>query len=335
VVLHDLNTGKRALRRQHVMVHNVLADAPGAGEMHFRTRQKDGSYEPFIGSRLPENGDSLLCSFTVYGLGPTDDVRSLLTVIKYQQDTTIAQSPYTFSSTSLSLTYTGISTDGTDTVLQDERLLHGPENEREFQWSVMLPGPGVYSLIGTYTIAGDSAQGGTLLPVIRGTIAVMTEGFPKPTTLNELVEAAQYIAHESERDSLMLCHTAEESRKWFEGFWLHLAGNQEAAGTLIRQYYTRVEEANLHFSSFKEGWRTDRGMLYIVLGPPLAIQTGIDGEVWRYSNSEEDPVNTFVFQRVNPGNDDLPFGHYILARQPYYDQPWINGVERWRRGRGF
>jgi len=43
--------------------------------------------------------------------------------------------------------------------------------------------------------------------------------------------------------------------------------------------------ANYFFTSYKPGWMTDRGMIYIVLGPPVILHKGDDFEEWIYYNS--------------------------------------------------
>ena len=48
-------------------------------------------------------------------------------------------------------------------------------------------------------------------------------------------------------------------RQAVDGFWIERAANEERTRMLIRKYYTRVQDANRFFSSYTEGWRTDRG----------------------------------------------------------------------------
>src|SRR5256885_11594420 len=51
--------------------------------------------------------------------------------------------------------------------------------------------------------------------------------------------------------------------------------------TLFRskeEHYRRIAYANEHFSAGIQGWRTDRGRMYIVWGPPTSKETHTQGE---------------------------------------------------------
>ena len=37
-----------------------------------------------------------------------------------------------------------------------------------------------------------------------------------------------------------------------------------------------IEEANKQFSNYKEGWKTDMGMMYILFGPPWYIESTLE-----------------------------------------------------------
>ena len=67
-------------------------------------------------------------------------------------------------------------------------------------------------------------------------------------------------------------------------FWLKCGGNENKAKRLISTYYDRVEEANTFFSGMQEGWRTDRGMVHIVMGVPDMIRRFSWREVWIYGD---------------------------------------------------
>ena len=40
----------------------------------------------------------------------------------------------------------------------------------------------------------------------------------------------------------------------------------ERAKELIKNYYGRLQHANLFFTSYLEGWKTDRGMIFMIFG---------------------------------------------------------------------
>jgi GWxTD domain-containing protein len=80
---------------------------------------------------------------------------------------------------------------------------------------------------------------------------------------------------------------------------------------LFNEFYRRVDITNRNFSfTRKEGWRTDRGRVFIVFGPPNRIEhstpmgyTQADYEVWYYDELRE----KFVFY------DEFGFGDFRLV----------------------
>ena len=335
VILRDINTDKQAVRRRRFVVHDTIIDEPTIGEMRILVRHPDGKENPFMGLHLPASDDSIVCSFRVYNLRSDDTLRSQLTVVRLESDSSLSSPPYAFAALRGSLEYTGLSDVVKDTITVVERRLPGSPGGNDVDSHISLRGTGVYTIVAEAEVISAASGDIRALPAVHRSIVVMPPGFPRPSTLNDLVEAITYIGLESEMEKLRKSATPDERRRIFESFWLMLGGNEQAAANLIRQYYTRVEEANLYFSSVKEGWRTDRGMLYIVLGPPVSVYSGIEGEQWRYTTVEQDIVNTYSFRRVQLPDEYAVFEQYVLERQPYHDQPWIAAVGRWRRGAGF
>lgn len=131
--------------------------------------------------------------------------------------------------------------------------------------------------------------------------------------------------------------TNEEFRKLTEStepkaavdkFWLESAGNEKRAIELLKSYYSRVEMANLHFASYKEGWKTDRGMTYIVFGPPKEVFRKTNIETWIYGEPGKRVALRFDFiENDNPYSDN----DYELLRNPDFKQPYFIAVDFWRR----
>jgi GWxTD domain-containing protein len=334
VVIEDLNTGKRSQRHEEIVVHDMVIGTPAVGDVRIHSKQAGHDYLPVMGVHLQGSMDSLVFSFSVYNVDPEESAKGILTVVRYKSDTTSALPPYAFSATSGSLVYRGIDEPSRDTIYVITQEFSDRSSMRQFQAGVATLDQGIYEITPSAILGEDLKNRETVTGRVR-TISVMGKRFPKPETIEELIEPLRYIARESEWDSLRNARKPELRRSQFEAFWLKIAGSPQAGSNLIKQYYTRVEEANLYFSSFEEGWRTDRGMIYIVLGPPLSVQTGLNGEVWRYSTSDDDFLNSYFFRRVPLDSERWPFEHYVLERQPYYDQPWIAALERWRRGWGY
>ena len=81
----------------------------------------------------------------------------------------------------------------------------------------------------------------------------------------------------------------------------------------MEEYYGRVWYANEHFDAWQPGWETDRGMIYILFGPPDEIQRTNPStsnaslfQVWSYYKISKQ----FVFKDQNGFGDyhlDTPF----------------------------
>jgi GWxTD domain-containing protein len=158
-------------------------------------------------------------------------------------------------------------------------------------------------------------------------VVVANKRFPKMTRPEELARPVMYVSQNQEIMELM---NSKEAKKSLDKYWLTLmSGNSDVAKQSIRAYYSRVEEANRLFTSYKEGWKTDKGMIFIVMGPPDRVQRGKDREVWVYSQRANFSEINFTFnRRPNQFVED----HYELQRYVEYQPIWYPIVEAWRAG---
>lgn len=112
-------------------------------------------------------------------------------------------------------------------------------------------------------------------------------------------------------------------------FWSNASGNDVfKAEKLIKEFNRRVKFANDHFSSHKLGWKTDRGMMYILHGPPDRISEDVRSEIWSYGFTSS-VATSFIFVR-NPTN--LHSKDYILERNISYRDIATSAVQRWCNG---
>jgi GWxTD domain-containing protein len=140
-----------------------------------------------------------------------------------------------------------------------------------------------------------------------------------PSAINDLDKAVAelvYIASTSEKSYIESAPTKEEKIKRYLEFWKKKNPNPaEEDNRVFDEYYRRINFANENFSHFSEGWRTDRGMVYITLGPPNNIDRhpfDYDSkpyEVWEYYELN----HQFVFM------DETGFGDYRLITPMYGD----------------
>lgn len=155
--------------------------------------------------------------------------------------------------------------------------------------------------------------------------------YPLVLRKSELIGPMRYITSNLEYEGIDL-DSPDSAKIALDKFWITHAGQEDRARDQVQEYYQRVEAANIFFSSFKQGWRTDRGLLYVVYGPPTNIYRTIDTEVWVYGEEASSLNFTFVFDRmINPFTDN----DFQLRRKNEYRYGWGMAIEEWRHGRIF
>lgn len=176
---------------------------------------------------------------------------------------------------------------------------------------------------GLYLIQTDTTKVDGLLLMNFG------PSYPGEDRTAQLVQPIQYLTTNTEYQKLS---QEKVPKKMMDNFWLATTGSTDKARMLIRVFYTRMSYANQFFTDYKEGWKTDRGMIYLVYGLPNKIHKGSDWEIWEYTRKQRaDPV-TFTFERKpSPYSED----YYVLNRSSAQSTYWRQAVDSWRKGRVF
>jgi len=157
------------------------------------------------------------------------------------------------------------------TILPEVTLAPEPEAIFPLEYSdtlpIMFPGEGIYLL------STDS--------LIREGLVLYNFGpdHPSMSSPETMIPPLAYLATPQEMDALM---NAEKPKLALDQFWLERTGSIERSKELIRIYYNRTLFSNYYFSSYKAGWLTDRGMVYIIYGPPDKVDKNAEGESWGY-----------------------------------------------------
>lgn len=151
--------------------------------------------------------------------------------------------------------------------------------------------------------------------------------FPEIGTLEEFAGPIRYL---STTDEWTKMASNEFSKKEIDRFWLKVAQTEDRAKRIIRTYYNQVALANHYFTTYKEGWKTDQGMIYILYGAPEIVTVEEDREIWIYPKTIDLPEIKFTFVRVkNPFTDR----HFVLLRNKNYQRTHYQVVSQWRRGK--
>lgn len=93
-----------------------------------------------------------------------------------------------------------------------------------------------------------------------------------------LDEEVPYIITNEERGAFKKLTTDDEREQFIESFWERRNPNPgNAENEFKEEYYRRIAYANEQYASGLEGWRTDRGRIYIMYGPPDQIESNPSG----------------------------------------------------------
>jgi len=82
-------------------------------------------------------------------------------------------------------------------------------------------------------------------------------------------EDVAYIITDEERKAFKQMSTDEEREQFVEQFWLRRDPTPDTVENEYKEeHYRRIAYANERFASGVPGWKTDRGRIYIMFGPP-------------------------------------------------------------------
>ena len=158
------------------------------------------------------------------------------------------------------------------------------------------------------------------------TLYTYDKTFPGVSNVDEMINCTRYIMNKTEFDQY---NSAANEKEEIDKFWVIIGGSNERAKELLKRYYGRVKEANKYYSSYTQGWKTDRGMIFIVFGPPSNTYKSASNEIWVYGMEGNPNALRYVFNKTkNPFSDN----DYVLERSQFFKDPWYIAVDTWRQG---
>src|SRR5216110_2629495 len=93
-----------------------------------------------------------------------------------------------------------------------------------------------------------------------------------------LNEDVAYIITDEERTAFKQLSNDEERDNFIEAFWQRREPTPETVENEFKEeHYRRIAYANEHFAAGIPGWKSDRGRIYIVYGPPDEIESHAGG----------------------------------------------------------
>ncbi len=145
-------------------------------------------------------------------------------------------------------------------------------------------------------VAADARED-TRHGVVASIFAIMSE-----EELDQEFERMRYITTSEDRRVFNNLETKAEKQVFLYEYWRKIDPDPITSINPIRQeYLNRVEHANQQFSfGFREGWRSDRGRVFITYGTPDEYERYPSRsdtkpfEIWHYNNIQGGVIFVFV-----------------------------------------
>ena len=134
-----------------------------------------------------------------------------------------------------------------------------------------------------------------------------------------LNEDVAYIIDQAERTAFLRLTNDEEREKFIEQFWERRNPTPGAPNKFKEEHYRRLAYANEHFASGVPGWKTDRGHIYILYGPPDELEVHPHRtEIWLYHHVKGVSDNTAITFVDGTGQGDfrLSPSPWPMGKQP-------------------
>ncbi len=165
--------------------------------------------------------------------------------------------------------------------------------------------------MGEYTVyvSVKNEKGETLDNVGKNFVSQWTGVPTNIKDLDKAIEQLIYIAKGSELKYIKEGKDNTEKAKRFMEFWKKKDPSPATEeNELFNEYYGRIAFANEKFTRYTEGWRTDMGMVYIILGPP----TNVDRHPFDYNSKPYEIWQYYELSKQYIFVDYNGFGDYRL-----------------------
>lgn len=325
--LVDLASKKATPAQASAFLPSPESDTLNSTDVLVLAKVKDElGYTPIPTYDVPGLLDSLKFSFQLNkGIADTN-VTVTTRLYRFQSDTTPARWITAFTPQS-GIELQGIDYDDDEIVGESRRDLSRQFGQITFEYPFPNPGKGNYRFEMILETAGAET--------IRRArdFGIKTPNYPTLATPRELVAPLYYLMNEKSWIALMKIEDEDSLRRSFDSFWLKNVKNKNKAVSVIDLYYSRVEEVNKLFSTYKEGWKMDMGMIHVLFGRPWYVERNLDIVTWQYGNNPNDFQRIFQFKLVRgTGGKKHGFQVFQLQRRSYYNQVVQNKISDWLTG---
>jgi len=324
----DRNSGKQTTRVSNTFIpdpQNKISNLTNIRMLGKTMDERNARWLPITTYDLPGKIDSLKFIFQVTNNKSDQPLTIDTKLIKYESDTSVARPMHYNNYSPSSITYRGIDYDETRIIQSNRRVLTQPG-------SVLIEFIFPNQERGNYRfeVNTNETEGSSLYKARD--FGIKSENYPSLKTARELARPLIYLMGEKDYEELMAIEDSDSLKTAIDRFWLSHIGDKSKAKSVIELYYERVEEANKQFSNFKEGWKTDTGMIYILFGPPWYVEQHLDIMTWSYAYNRADPEYNYTFEKSKLKSEFYPFDNYLLRRSQAYFNIQYQQIQLWLSG---
>lgn len=326
----DQNSGKHTTRSSNTFIPDPteqLSNLTNIRMLGKQSGERGGAWLPITTYDVPSKTDSLKFIFQVTNNKSESPMTINSELIRYASDTTAARPMHYNNASPSSIIYKGIEYDDEEIIQSSRRVLNQPGSVL-VEFVFPLQERGNYRFEVTTNEQGE--DGNTLFKARD--YSIKSPNYPSVKTAREMLAPLVYLMGDKEHERLRNIENTDSLKAAMDRFWLRNIGNKNKARNVIEMYYSRVEQANKQFSNYKEGWKTDPGMIYILFGPPWYVQEHLDEMEWAYAYDRTDPEYNYLFRRPKLKSRFYPFNNYILQRNQGYFSIQYQQIQLWLTG---
>jgi GWxTD domain-containing protein len=327
VTVTDLNSKRQLTQTAETFIPETEEGEFTISNIQMYGKEIGSSWAPITGYDVQSSVDSLRFIFQI--ISPQTERRMTIDsrLVEFKSDTSLPRSMTRNNYSSSSIEYKGIDYDR-QTVIQSTRRVLSDYSSVFVEYKFTNQNRGNYRFEVTTKKEGDKDE------QFNGrAFGVKSPNFPAVENIHELARPLAYLMDSKQYESLLEISDKDSLKQTIDRFWLKNIGNKQKTRSVIELYYTRVEQANKMFSNFKEGWKTDRGLIYVLFGKPFHTRDRLRTIIWYYSYNIEDPEYRFRFRQPKLNNKFYPFDHYLLQRRSYYHSRRYLQRDLWLSGR--
>lgn len=330
VTITDQNSDKRTTRSSSTFIpdpSDEIANLTNIRLLGKENGERNDSWVPITTYDVPSKIDSLKFVFQVTNNDSEEPMTIDSELLKFRSDTSHARPMHYNNYSPSNISYRGIEYDEQETIQSSQR-------ELTQSGSVLIEFVFPNQQRGNYRfdVRTDKGEEESEELFKARDFSVKSPNYPSLKTPRELAAPLVYLMGDKEHERMMEISDPDSLKQEIDRFWLKNVRNKSQARSVIELYYQRVEEANKQFSSFKEGWKTDTGMIYILFGPPWYVETSLDRMTWSYAYNRNDPEYNYNFRKSKMRSEFYPFDNYILQRNQFYFNIQYQQVQLWLTG---